>query len=112
MMKKELLKRGVPDSVIFLDFAGLRTFGSMIRCSEIFEQNSITVISQKFHNQRAIYIARKNGIKAIAFNAKDADANHSVKTKVREYFARIKVFIDLYFIPAESTHLGEKVKIG
>jgi SanA protein len=102
MMKKELVKSGVPDSSIFLDYAGFRTFDSVIRCREIFSQSSITIISQRFHLERAIYISHYFGIGAIGFEAQDVSWSQGFKTNIREYFARVKVFWDL--------HTGEKPK--
>ena len=63
-MKNALVAAGVPDDKIFMDFAGLRTLDSVLRAKDIFGQNSYIVISQKFHNERAVYLARKNGIDA------------------------------------------------
>jgi SanA protein len=108
LMKKELVKRGVPEGRIFLDFAGFRTFDSMIRAEKIFGQSQFTVISQEFHNQRAVYIARHNGIDAIAYNAKDVSAYFGFKTMLREKFARVKVFIDM-LLGEEPHFLGEKI---
>lgn len=110
-MKKELLKSGIPDSAIYLDNAGFRTFDSVIRGKEIFGQNSYIVISQNFHNQRAVYIARHYNIEAYGYNAKDVSAYNGFRTKVREFFARAKVFIDI-FIGKEPKYLGEKIIIG
>ena len=112
MMKKELVKLGVPDSAINLDYAGFRTFDSMVRCKEVFQQDSFTVISQQFQNQRAIYIARKKGMHTIGFNAKDVGFKVGLKTRLREYLARVKVFIDIYFINTKPKYLGEKIDIG
>jgi SanA protein len=53
--KNELIKRGIPADQIYLDYAGFRTLDSVVRAKEIFGQTSITIISQKFHNERAIY---------------------------------------------------------
>jgi len=64
-MKNELIKNGIDSTHIFLDYAGFRTFDSMVRSKEIFGQDSITIISQQFHNERALYIAERLGIKAI-----------------------------------------------
>jgi SanA protein len=64
-MLQELIKRGVPEEAIVLDFAGFRTFDSVVRAKEVFGQDSIIVISQKFQNQRAIYVGNHKGI--IAF---------------------------------------------
>ncbi|HUW05237.1 MAG TPA: ElyC/SanA/YdcF family protein, partial [Williamwhitmania sp.] len=92
-------------------YAGIRTFDSVVRSKEVFGIDSITIISQRFHNQRALYIARNKGIAAIAFNAKDVDAYDGFRTRVREYFARVKVIIDIWF-NAQPRHLGPKVVIG
>ena len=107
-MKKELLRKGVPDSVIVLDFAGLRTFDSMIRGKQVFGQNKFTIISQEFQNKRAVFIARKSGIDAIAFNAKDVEYYSGLKTRVRELFAKVKVYIDIYILGTKPKFLGEK----
>ena len=109
-MKKELMKAGIPDSVIYLDYAGFRTFDSMIRAKEIFGQTKFIVVSQQFHNERAIFIARKYGIEAYGFNAEDVTAYSGFKTKVRELFARVKVFIDVY-TNKQPKFLGEKIVI-
>jgi SanA protein len=109
-MKNELVKLGIPASVIFLDYAGFRTFDSMIRAQKIFSQQSFTVISQRFHNERAIYIGQHYGIEAIGYNAKDVSANKGFKTNLREIFARVKLFID-FAIDKQPKFLGEKVEI-
>lgn len=110
-MKSELVKQGIPDSVIYLDHAGFRTFDSVVRAKAVFGQNKFLVISQKFHNERAVYIARELGMEAFGYNAKDVNSYKGFKTKVREFFARAKVFLDLKF-GAEPKFLGEKVVIG
>lgn len=107
-MKNALLAQGLPDSVIYLDYAGFRTYDSMIRMKEIFGQSSFTVISQEFHNRRAIFIGNKFNIKVIGFNARDVDAYNGFRTKVREKLARVKVFIDL-LINIKPRYLGEKI---
>ena len=109
--KKELIKRGIPEDRIFLDYAGFRTLDSVIRAKEIFGQDSITIISQKFHNERAIYLAEKHGIDAVGFNAKDIKGKYGLKTKIREAFARVKVFIDVLF-DVQPKFLGEKIEIS
>lgn len=109
--KKELIKRGIPAEVIYLDYAGFRTLDSVIRAKEIFEQEEITIISQQFQNERAIYIAESKGIKAIGFNAKDMEGTNGIKVKFREYFARTKAFMDIVF-NVQPRFYGEKVPIG
>ncbi len=109
-MKKELIKKGIPENHIYLDFAGFRTYDSVYRMKEIFGQSRFTIISQEFHNQRALFIANKLNLKAIGFNAKEVDAYSGFKTKIREKFARVKVFIDLYF-DIKPKFLGNKIVI-
>ena len=109
-MKQALIKNGIPANVIYLDHAGFRTLDSMIRAKEIFGQNEFIVVSQEFHNERAVYIARQNGIKAFGYNAKDVNKHAGLKTNIREYFARTKVFIDSFF-NVQPKFLGEKIEI-
>jgi len=109
-MKAELVKNGIPDSLIYLDYAGFRTLDAVVRARDIFGQNSFIVISQKFHNERAVYLARKYGIDAFGYNAKEVQAYKGFKTKLREFFARDKMFLDLLF-GVKPKYLGEKIII-
>lgn len=109
-MKQDLIRAGVDSTRLFLDFAGFRTFDSVIRIREIFSQDSVTFISQKFHNERAIFIAQQEGIYAIGYNAEDVTQMAGFKTLTREKIARVKVFID-YLISTKPKFLGEKVNI-
>lgn len=108
--KNDLIQAGIPKDKIFLDYAGFRTLDSMVRIKENFGQESVIVISQQFHNERAIYLAEHFGIKAIGFNAKDVSNRYGFKVKVREYLARVKVFVDI-ILQVEPKFLGEKIKI-
>ena len=110
-MKNELVKRGVAEDKIYLDYAGFRTLDSVVRAKEVFGQSRLTIISQRFHNERAIYLAEKNGINAIGYNAKDVNAYSGLKTNIRELFARVKMFIDLA-INKQPHFLGDKIIIG
>ena len=107
-MKVELVRNGIPDSVIYLDYAGFRTLDAVVRAKEIFGQSSYIVISQKFHNERAVYLARKYGINAYGYNAKEVTAYKGFKTKLRELFARDKMFLDLMF-RVKPKFLGERI---
>ena len=110
-MKKALVDKGIPEEVIFLDYAGFRTFDSVVRAKEVFGQSEFIVVSQRVHNERAVFIAGKKGIKAAGFNAADVRASYGFITHVREWGARCKVFIDLMF--GKKPHfLGEPVDIG
>lgn len=110
-IKNDLIAGGVPAEKIFLDYAGFRTLDSVVRCDKIFGQKSITIISQKFHNERALFIAKYKGIKAIGFNAKDVQKYYGFKTLLREKFARVKTMMDLLF-GKDPKFLGKKVEIN
>ncbi|NIJ43856.1 SanA protein [Wenyingzhuangia heitensis] len=108
--KNELVKRGIPADKIYLDFAGFRTLDSVIRANKVFGQTSYTVISQEFHNKRAIFIASLNNIDAIGYNAKDVSNDYGFKVYLREYLARTKVFVDVLF-NVKPKFLGPKIEI-
>lgn len=110
MMRADLISAGIDSSIIYLDYAGFRTFDSIVRLKEIFGQEKVTIISQPFHNERAVYIASKEGIAAIGFNARDVNLRHGVKTQIRERLARVKVFTD-YLFGVQPKFLGEKISI-
>ena len=110
-MRQALIEQGIPEEIIFLDYAGFRTYDSVIRAKEVFGQTSLLFVSQKFHNERAIFIAKKKGVDAIGYNAEDVRFHYGFITYVREWFARCKVFLDLLF--GKKPHfLGEPVDIG
>jgi len=108
--KNDLTSRGIPAHKIYLDYAGFRTLDSIIRAKEIFGLNTITLISQEFHNERAIYLAEKHELKAIGFNAKTIQGRYAIKTKIREYFARTKACLDILF-NSKPKFLGAKIEI-
>ena len=110
-MKKALMAAGVPEDAIVMDYAGLRTLDSIIRTDKIFGQKRFTVISQQFHNERAVYIARRHGLEAVGFNARDVDAMAGFKTRLREGLARVKAVADI-LTEKQPRHLGTPVRIG
>jgi SanA protein len=109
-MKDDLIKKGVPENRIFLDFAGFRTLDSVVRSKAIFGQKSISIISQKFHNERAVFIANHKDIDAIGFEAQDVSIRAGLVVQFREKLARVKVLIDVVF-GVQPKFLGEEVEI-
>lgn len=107
-MLKALMKRGIPESAITLDYAGFRTLDSVVRCKKVFGQNKFIIISQRFHVERALFIANKYDIEAIGFSAQDPPEKYSTKTRIREYFAKTLAVIDLYIIHKKPKFLGNK----
>lgn len=111
-MRKALIKRGVPASVITLDYAGLRTLDSVVRSKEIFGQDKITIITQPFHSYRALFISHFYGIDAVAMVAGEPDYDYSIKVRIREYFARTKAILDLYVFKTSPRFLGQKEELN
>ena len=110
-MREALITLGVPDSAIVLDYAGFRTFDSMVRAKKVFGQDSFIVISQHWHNERAIFIARHYGMEVVGYNAKDAIIRKAyVRNFVREILAKVKAVYDVC-IGKQPKYLGEPVII-
>ncbi len=107
-MKQALVNLGIPEDRIVCDYAGLRTFDSVVRAKEVFGATSLLVISQRFQNERAIYIARANGIETYGYNAKDVSAKAGSKTRIREVGARVKMWLDVHILETRPKHLGER----
>ncbi|PRI93135.1 vancomycin high temperature exclusion protein [Haemophilus influenzae] len=103
-MFRDLRKMGVPETLMFRDFAGFRTLDSVIRADKIFQVKTFTIVSQKFHCERALLIAQAHNIDAICFVAKQPELHFS--TQIREVFARIKAVFDL-ILGVEPYFLGE-----
>lgn len=98
-MRDSLVARGVPEGAIIMDGKGYRTICSVVNASKIFGLKSFTIISQEFHNERAIYQAEHLGLdieNIQAYNAPMPKSRRAYLTSIREYFARVKMFIDLF----------------
>ena len=97
-MRDSLVARGVPASAIILDGKGYRTICSVVNANKVYGLKSFTIISQKFHNERAIYQAEHLGLDVEniqAYNANMPKSRRAFLTTIREYFARVKMFLDL-----------------
>ncbi len=110
-MQKALIKKGVPRDAITLDYAGFRTLDSVVRCREIFQQHKFTIVSQRFHNFRALFIAKAYDLDAVAFDATEPASHKDSKTLLREYLARCKAVLDLYILNKQPKYLGDKIDI-
>lgn len=104
-MEDSLIRRGIPGEKITRDEWGLRTLDSLVRCSRVFGENKITVVSQRFHVERAVFTGRKLGMNVAGFIAAPVRGKIAVKMILREGLARIKCILDLYILdtrPAAS----------
>jgi SanA protein len=110
-MKQALVERGIPGGRIVCDYAGLRTLDSVVRAKEIFGAGSVLFISQKFQNERAIYLAEAHGMDAYGFNAQDVETQAGLKTRIREVGARVKMWLDVNILGTRPIHLGDKIAL-
>ncbi len=110
-MQHALEARGLPAEHIFPDYAGFRTLDSVVRCKEVFGQESVTIVTQEFHGRRAVFIARRKGLDAVAFAAGSVPAEFGVRVLIRELFAKVKAVMDVYIFRTEPRFLGEPVRI-
>lgn len=95
-MRDSLMKQGVDSVRIILDYDGTRTLNSIAKMRDVYRQDSIVIISQEYHNERALYQAKHLGIDAIGFNAKTPGRRRSWwRNRGREVLARVKLFIDI-----------------
>lgn len=112
-LKAALIAKGVPADRVYCDYAGFRTLDSVIRAKEVFGQDNVTIISQKFHNERALYMARRLGMpESVAFNAEDANRGWMLKMHLRESLARLLAIADVEILKTSPRFLGDKVTIG
>lgn len=101
-MRHDLIERGVPDSIIMMDGQGYRTLLSLKNSKQYFGIHDMIIISQKWHNERSIFLADKMNIKAVGYNADDVRHPRAIWTHIRELLARVKLFIDLYVTHRED----------
>ncbi len=97
-MRDSLVAHGVPARYIYLDYDGLRTINSIAKAKDKIDLNSCVIISQEYHNQRALWLADHFGMKAVAYNAAPSHIlQKRIKNIAREFLARPKMLLDLCF---------------
>lgn len=112
-MRDDLVKAGVPSKYIQLDYAGFRTLDSIVRAEAIFDLKDYIVVSQRFHLDRAIFIAHEKGQEVLGFVAKDfANTIWAKRMRRREMLARVKAWLDLKVFGVEPRFYGEKVEVN
>lgn len=97
-MTDSLVAHGVPYTAIIRDYNGSRTLNSIVKAKDTYHLDSVILISQKYHNERAIAQADKYGLKAIGYNAPHSHIKRNqIKNILREFPARVKLYLDLWF---------------
>jgi len=97
-MKTLALSLGVPEQDIILDYAGRRTYDTCYRALHIFNVNDAILVTQKYHQPRALFTCNKLGLNAIGIPADQRDYHkYSYQYwSLREVFASFMAVIDIY----------------
>jgi SanA protein len=111
-MKAALLDRGVPESAITMDYAGFRTLDSVVRARLVFGQTKLIVVSQAFHDERALFIADHRGVDAVALAAADVGSAEGASVRIREVMARVKAVLDVWVLGTRAKFEGPAEPIG
>lgn len=113
MLRKDLIKQGVPPDYVTMDFAGFRTLDSIVRAKEVFKLDSFVVVSQRFQVERALYIARAHQIDAIGYVAESpAYFGWRWRVRLREVFARFLAVLDVNLFDTMPKFLGPQVEVN
>ncbi|WP_375322641.1 vancomycin high temperature exclusion protein [Aliivibrio logei] len=110
-MKRDLLEAGIPEENITLDYAGFRTLDSVQRAKEIFDANSLTIVTQKFHCGRAVFISNHFDMDTVCLVVPSPTGWANRKIRFREVLARTKAMLDLYIFNVQAKFLGPKEPI-
>lgn len=110
-MRRELIKLGVPEKHIVSHNSGYSTLDSVLHAKQTFSLEKVIFVSQQFHNERAIYLASKNGIDAYGFNARDVTTEASLPSRLREIPARVKMWLDANVLHSETRIRESPVEI-
>jgi len=110
-MRDSLMKLGVPEKDIVLDYAGFRTLDSVVRAQKVFRVNQCTIVTDDFHLPRALYLAHETGIDAVGFQTAPLPRSVSPWTYVREVGARTLTWVDVHVINRQPRFLGRSEPI-
>lgn len=110
-MRNALIKRGVPASAITLDHAGFRTLDSMARAKTVFGLQRFTIVTDDFHQPRAVFLARSLGLDVVGVPSQHVPFRWSKKARSREIGSRVKACLDVYVLHTQPKFTGPPVTI-
>lgn len=106
-IRQALVAQGIPPDRIIMDYAGFSTLDSIIRAKEVFGLDECIVVTQRFQAERAAFIAQTAGLDVLAYAVQDAGGMLDFNMQVREVFARVKAFMDVYVLNTRPRYLGK-----
>jgi len=99
-----LLERGVAETDLVRDRAGLRTLLTMRRAARAFGIRDAVVCTNRFHIHRAVFLARAEGIDAVGLVADRNVYASRRKNAAREAVARARAIFDVYVAQLTRDH--------
>lgn len=96
-LKKELLAKGVKDSLIILDSESKDTYASLKMFNRKYLYEPVIIVSQKTHLCRALWMANQMNINAVGYTAEGWPKREPKWFLIREMGARVKATLELYF---------------
>lgn len=96
-LKKELLAKGVKDSLIILDSESKDTYASLKMFNRNYLYEPVIIVSQKAHLCRALWMAKQMNINAVGYTAEGWPKREPKWFLIREMGARVKATLELYF---------------
>ena len=110
-MRDALIARGVPARAITLDYAGFRTLDSLVRAREIFGLHDLIIVTDDWHQPRAIFLAAAAGLDPLGVSSAELPWSMSGKTRIREWLSRVKAVADVCVLRTKPKFLGDPVQL-
>ena len=113
-MLRELVRLGVPEKDVTMDFAGFRTLDSITRAQVVFGLKRFTIITTRYHAWRALFLARKMDLDVAAYAAPiDVTGELGRRNPWREILARTLAVFEVLFQVAvpEPTDDQRQIKL-
>ncbi len=107
-MRRDLIGRGVDPACITRDHAGFRTLDSIVRAERVFGLHAYVIVSQRFHCERAIWLARQRGHDVVGYAAADVGGAWHLRARAREVLARTAAWLDVQVLGREPRYLGPR----
>jgi SanA protein len=107
-MQRSLVARGVPAINLRRDGAGYRTLDSVVRARKVYGLRRVTIVTDRFHCYRAVFLARHFGLQAVAFPSEEVSLDRSKKARLREWLADVQACLDVYVLHTQPKSLDDR----
>lgn len=99
VMKDTLMDEyGIPEEVIFADYAGRRTYDTCARAHDLWGVDNAVLVTQGYHLPRAVFTCENLGVESIGVSASLRPYVFESKYKAREFLAIDKAALDIFIL--------------